>query len=173
MLDFSRMAIIVFRNKMTKEVDAFQNLSRRMSDYWHYGLMHETNPDRGYSYVRLYQMITMIQTYYADCELDHRIHGALENNRSNADLIAQIRHAPGITHRKLCEVLAATSDDLQRKLRTLEKEGYVTGQRFGEERFYVLSNAGDTLYDYLTMRTQKHWVDQWSNERIIVWTYVF
>jgi len=172
LLDFSRMFSTVVENKINIETIAFQNLSSRISDYWHYELKHETNSKRGYSYVRLYQMVTMIHTFGTDCKLEYRVHSELMADQYDKDLVKQIRQTPGITHKKLRGISEATSDELDKRLQMLENRGHVTGQRSGEERYYVLTNSGDTLYRQLTMKYPNHWVDQWSNERILVFCFI-
>lgn len=168
LLDFSRISITIINHGLDKITDSFQNLSRLIDDYWHYGLKHETNQNRGYSYIRVYQMVNMLYTFYTDRELECRAHAAVNENYNNAELIMRIRQFPGITYRKLRTGSEETPEILQNKLHSLEKNGYVVGQRSGEERYYILTNAGDTLYRHLVLKTQRQWVDQWSTERILV-----
>ena len=55
LLDFNRFVIFTITNNITQLPNSFCELSTRIADYWHYELDRETDSDRKYSYIRLYQ----------------------------------------------------------------------------------------------------------------------
>ena len=172
LLDFSRIAIIIVNTDMDRPTENFQNLERLISDYWRYGLKNETNQLRGYSYIRLYQMVELIQTFHRDRKLERRVHAEIDKNYDNAELVMKIRISPGITRKRLMADLSTTSGEFQDKLQVLEKDGFLLSRRSGDDQYYLLTEAGDVLHRHLTSTGNKKWIDQWSDERIFVLAFL-
>lgn len=173
LLDFNKMVIWTIKNNITELPNSFDELTGHVSDYWHYELNEESNSERKYSYIRLYQMVNTINTFYAERNLQDKALLALEQNSQNIVAIRLIQQSPGITHKRLREILDIPSSTLRDQLDALEKGGFLSGRRSGDERYYMLTNAGDVLYQTLIAR-QKHDVsaDEWSSERTQVFCFI-
>lgn len=159
LFDFNKMVICIVNGKIEELPDAFDELKNHVSDYWHYELENENDLNRQYSYIRLYQSINTINTFYIEQKFQQKACLERDKNRENINVIYWIHKYPGITHKKLREALNISNEDLQSQLCSLEEKGFLLGQRSGDERYYLLSNAGDVLYR--TLRTEHTTADSY------------
>lgn len=165
LLDFSRFVVFTIRNSITRQPDSFHELSTRISDYWHYELDSDTNSDKKYSYIRLYQMIDTINEFYAEQDVQNKVIRALDKQRRNENVVRLIQQYPGITYGKLLSMESVLPETLKNQLEELESDGFLYGRHSGNERYYILTNAGDVLFEAL-VASQKNPLDgEWSDNR--------
>lgn len=165
LLDFNRFVIFAIKNNITQLPNSFCELSTRMADYWHYELDRETNSDRKYSYIRLYQMIDTVNAYYAEQNIQNKALKAVDKQRKNANTVRLIQQYPGITYKKILAILSILPEDLQNQLQELESNGFLYGRHSGNERYYMLTNAGDVLYQALVTLSNNALDENWGNSR--------
>lgn len=165
LLDFNRFVIFAIKNNITQLPNSFCELSTRIADYWHYELDRETNSDRMYSYIRLYQMIDTVNAFYAEQNIQNKALKAIDKQRKNANTIHLIQQHPGITYKKLLTMLSILPEDLQSQLQELEADGFLCGRHSGSERYYMLTNAGDVLYQALVTSSRNTLDGYWGNNR--------
>lgn len=165
LLDFNRFIIFAIKNNITQLPNSFCELSTHIADYWHYELDRETNSDRKYSYIRLYQMIDTVNAFYAEQNIQNKALKALDKQRKNANTIRLIQKHPGITYKKLLAMLSILPEDLQNQLQELELDGFLYGRHSGNERYYMLTNAGDVLYQTLITSSKNTLYGYWDNNR--------
>ena len=169
LLDFSKLIRWIVKEDNEQPPDSFNELSDYLYDYWRYCLDEEDNDEKKYSYIRLFQMVNMLKMHYRECELRNRAVLAMEAYTSYDDIIGTIKDFPGITHGNMWKRLNISSDELRDKLRPLKQEGFVSSRRSGEERYYMLTNAGDILYQNLKLKNRDNaWFLGWSKKRFIV-----
>lgn len=165
LLDFSRFVVFTIRNSITRQPSSFYELSTRISDYWHYELDSDTNSDKKYSYIRLYQMIDTINEFYAEQDVQNKVIRALDKQRRNENVVRLIQQYPGITYGKLLSMESVLPETLKNQLEELESDGFLYGRHSGNERYYILTNAGDVLFEAL-VASQKNPLDgEWSDNR--------
>ena len=173
LLDFSKLILWIVKEDNEQPPDSFIELSEYLYDYWRYNLDEEENNQRKYSYIRLFQMANMLKIHYKECELRNRAALALEAFDAYDDIIGTIKHSPGITHKKMWKLLNISSDELRDKLRPLKQEGFVSSRRSGEEGYYMLTNAGEILYQNLKLKNRNNdWFVGWGKERVIVFCLI-
>lgn len=169
LLDFSKLILWIVKEDNEQPPDSFNELSDYLYDYWRYNLESEENNEKKYSYIRLFQMANMLKIHYKECELRNRAVLALEAYDAYDDIISTIKYSPGITHKKMWKLLNISSAELRDKLRPLKQEGFVSSRRSDEERYYMLTNAGEILYQNLKLKKRNsEWFVVWSKERLIV-----
>lgn len=165
LLDFNRFVVLTIQNSVARQPEPFYELSTRIADYWHYELDDETNLNRKYSYIRLYQMIDTINAFYADQKVRNKVIEALDRQRKNSDIINLIQQYPGITCEKIQMLLPIQPEVLQTKLKELESDGFLYGRHYGSEHYYMLTNAGDILYETLMTSPKNTLDDKWDDRR--------
>lgn len=169
LLDFSKLVLWVVNGTVKRLPESFNELAAHISDYWHYEIRREDDSERKYSYIRFYQMICIIKTYHVERELEDKAFSAMEKNQSNTELLRMIQQCPGITHKQLWDMFGISSVELQKQLKPLDQEGFLSSRRSGEDRYYMLTNAGEILYQKLnTLGKNRTWSDLWSEERTFV-----
>lgn len=169
LLDFNRFVIWIVNNQVTAFPDTFFDLTNRLSDYWHYELDREENPDRAYSYIRLYQMVDTIQTFQQDLEMQKTAEQDLARNRENLSILLQIGLRPGITLKELRKNFKDLSeDDFRNQLKALDENGFLSGRHSGDFRFFVLTSKGDALYRMAISKNQPY--HRWNHTRVkLLW----
>lgn len=155
LFDFGKIVIWVIRDSMTSLPNVLDELYGSISDYWHFEANSDTNFKRKHSYIRLYQMVALLQNFAEEQEQNQKALIALEKNMWNMEIISFLHSYPGITHRKLREMLGLSSEELQVQLDTLKKGEFLTNRRSGEEQYYMLTNAGEALYGQLHIQERK------------------
>lgn len=165
LLDFNRFVIFAIKNNITQLPNSFCELSTRIADYWHYELDRETNSDRKYSYIRLYQMIDTVNAFYAEQNVQNKALKAMDKQRKNVNTVRLIQQYPGITYKKILAMLSILPEDLQNQLQELESNGFLYGRRSGNERYYMLTNVGDALYQALVTSSRTALDGNWGNSR--------
>lgn len=91
LLDFNRFVIFTITNNITQLPNSFCELSTRIADYWHYELDRETDSDRKYSYIRLYQMIDTVNAFYAEQHIQQKALKAVNKQRKNKSIVYLIQ----------------------------------------------------------------------------------
>lgn len=165
LLDFNRFVIYAIKNSITRLPNSFCELSSRIADYWHYELDRETNSDRKYSYIRLYQMIDTVNAVYAEQNIQNKALEAIDKQSKNINTVRLIQQYPGITYKKILAMLSVRPEDLQNQLQELESNGFLFGRRSGNQRYYMLTNAGDVLYQALVTSSRNALDGNWGNSR--------
>lgn len=155
LFDFSKTVIWIIRDSMTSRSSVLDGLSGQISDYWHFEANTDTNFKRKHSYIRLYQMVTLLQSFAHEQEQKQKVLVALRENMQNMKTISFLHSYPGITRRKLREILGLSSEELQAQLDTLKKERFLTSRRSGEEQYYMLTSDGEALYGELHIQERK------------------
>lgn len=162
LFDFNKFVVFAISNSITQLPSSFCELSAQISDYWHYKLDRETDSDRKYSYIRLYQMIGTVNAFCTEQSIQNKVLKALDKQRENANIVRLINQYPGITYKKLLETLSVSPEDLQKKLNELEMNDFLYGRRSNSDRYYVLTNAGDALYQALETSSRNTLDGYWS-----------
>jgi predicted transcriptional regulator len=172
LLDFNRFVIFTITNNITQLPNSFCELSTRIADYWHYELDRETDSDRKYSYIRLYQMIDTVNAFYAEQHIQQKALKAVNKQRKNKSIVYLIQQHPGITYRSLLATLPIPPTDLQDQLQELESDGFLYGRHSNNERYFMLTNAGDVLYQALITPSGRALDGYWGNSRTKILVYL-
>lgn len=164
---FSKFTTIMLRCNLMPKGENFDTLSRSVSDYWHYSLPSEKNPQRGCSYVQLYQMITMIQQNNIDSEIAFAVHNDTKKySFKDKEILKRIKQSPGITFNELSKEPYLSNEDLAVRLSDFEKKLYISARRKGKYRYYILTDLGNKLYQSSFSETNNIWADQWTKDRL-------
>lgn len=169
LFDFSRITIWNIRVNATFLLETLDELSRRISDYWHFEVNNDTNLNRKHSYIRLYQVVSLFQIFCQEQEREKKACIALRENGQNMGPIISVQRFPGITHRKLRELLQLSTEELQTQLEPLKKEGFLIGHRSGEDQFYMLTNDGEALYNQLCIQQRQ---GRFSKQRMMLRNFI-
>ena len=150
MLDFSRLTCQLINGGLLEGLPrGFADLSDIAEDYWRYHAHKDKNKDLCFSYIRIYQITSMVRVFDRDKRRDKILFEATEKNRKHFDLLKQIYMDPGITHKVLSEKLGMTPSMLSHRTGMLEESGVLFARRMGKNKYYSLSNLGLNLYKRL------------------------
>jgi len=155
LFDFNRIVIRIIHNNITSLLKITDELSGRISDYWHFEINNDTDSNRKYSYVRLYQMVSLLQDFFREQERENKAFAELQENKYNIDLIFLIQSHPGITRRKIYDLVHMPSEELQTQIDLFKKNGLLVSRRSGEDQYYMLTNDGETLYNQLYVQKKR------------------
>lgn len=183
--DFNKMTVGLIRDTLKQLPNSYIELNDQLSDYWRFDLESETNSERKYSYIRLYQASNVLKVYYEDQKEEEEIVPFLNKYETAYKLLDKIQHMPGVTLKMLRDSLHISgndlsfaaakieSDEMKRQLDSLEKDGFLFKRGSEEHPYYILTNTGDILYKKLYNRKKGDiWSYQWTRERIAVFFYV-
>ena len=169
MIDFCKTVSWIISDGTEKLPESFDVLADRIFAYWLYEIDSETDEERKYSYIRLYQTICVLRVFLTEQELEDRAFSAVEQNYSNAELICLISQQPGITSQSIMESCVFSPEDLFRRTDTLCRDGFLSTRRSGSEQYYFLTNAGETLRQFLSGWHERHFFQKhWSYDRVNV-----
>ncbi len=173
LIDFCKAAAWIISDGAEKLPEPFHALAGRISTYWLYETDGETNEERKYSYVRLYQTVCVLRVYLTERELEDKAFSAAERNYANAEIMELIGREPGITNRSLMESCTFSPDELLRRTDSLRRDGFLSVRRSGAEQYYFLTNAGESLRRFLDGCLERRFLQKnWSHDRIAVLTFV-
>ncbi len=155
--DFSLMLIWIVAESVEERPEMYCELSDCVFDYRCYELDKETNPERRDSYLRLYQMISVIKDFDQEKIREYRIASAARKYRSDVKLICVIQKNPGITYQKLRTTLNIPPEKLQAKTGQLERDGIIFRYRVRPEegQYFLLTSDGEALCRYLIMNDKR------------------
>lgn len=183
--DFNKMTIGLVRDNLKQLPGSYIELVDRLSDYWRNELESETNSERKYSYIRLYQASSLLKVYYEDQKKEEEIDSFLNKYEIAYRLLDKIRHNPGITfnmlqdllHISACNLSSASFknkiDEMIVQLDSLEKDGFLLKRGSEEYPYYILTNTGDVLYKKLYNRKKSDiCINRWNRERLAVFFYL-
>lgn len=155
LFDFGKIVIWAIQDSMFSFPSEFDGLSGLISDYWHFEASSDTNFKRKYSYIRLYQMVSLLQIFVREQKQNQKVLAALGENMQNTETISLLHTYPGITHRMLRKMVDLSPEALQIQLDLLKKGEFLTSRRSGDQQYYMLTNAGEALYTQLHIQKRK------------------
>jgi len=169
LLDFCKAAVWTISDGPEKLPESFHTLADRISTYWLYETDSETDEERKYSYIRLYQTVCVLRVYLEERELEEKAFSAVERYYASAEIMERIGREPGITNRRLTEICAFPPDELLRRTGLLRQDGFLSVRRSGADQYYFLTNAGESLRRFLDGHCQRQFLQKhWSHDRIEV-----
>ena len=169
LIDFCKAATWIISDGSEKLPESFNALADRISIYWLHETDSETDEERKYSYIRLYQTICVLRVFLSERELEDKAFSAVEKNHSNSRMIELIGKEPGITCQRLLEDLSLSQEEVFRRTDALCRDGFLSARRSGPEQYYFLTNSGEILGHFLSGRHEKHFLQgYWSHDRVTV-----
>lgn len=169
LIDFCKTATWIISDGAEKLPESFNALADRISIYWLYETDSETDEERKYSYIRLYQTVCVLRVFLSERELEDKAFSAVEKNRSNSKMIELVGTDPGITCQRLLENLVLSQEELLTRTDALRRDGFLSVRRSGSEQYYFLTNSGEILGQFLSGRYEKHFLQEhWSHDRVTV-----
>lgn len=147
LLNLSKLVLRSIRESEKELPETFLWLFERISNYWHYELDSEENMERAYSYIRLYQMIGILQIAYMDQKRQEKIIGEAQKNEKLFPLLSMVNKKPGIRQKELEDLPEVSSETLHEDLESMERKGYLLEKGLCRNRSYILSVEGAELYD--------------------------
>lgn len=174
LLDFSRLTCQLLYNGISKDLPYnFTVLSERAEDYWHYYANKDADRDLSYSYVRVYQITSMVNVFVKDKHRDKYLFEAMEKSKKHMNLLKQVYQLPGITHKGLSEQLGISPSMLSHRTAQLEEQGFLFARRIGKNKYYSLSNLGINLYKRLiAQEIRKTAKTTWTSKRVSIIAFV-
>lgn len=183
--DFNKMAIGLICDTLKELPKPYIELYEHLSDYWRYELESETDSERKYSYIRLYQASSLLKACYEDRKEEEGAVSFLDKYKASYELLRKIQNKPGITLKMLQDSLSVSagsvssaalkdvSDQMIRQLDRLEKDGFLLKRGPEEDPYYILTHTGDILYKKIKDRKKRDvWTHPWNHERIIFFLYM-
>lgn len=183
--DFNKIIIGLIRDTAKQLPNSYIELDDQLSDYWRYELESETNSERKYSYIRLYQASRVLKAYYEDQKEEEEIVSFLNKYEAAYKLLDKIQHKPGITFKMLQDSLHISagnlssasfkdeSNEMKRQLDSLEKDGFLLKRGLEEYPYFILTNTGDILCKKLYNQKKGNiWSYRWTYERVAVFFYM-
>ena len=146
---FSLNTIKIIKDAPVQLPNEFSDLSYVVDEYRIYEVDKDDDLDRLCSYLRLYEMICLIQTYYKESDMIQVVLNDLNKFRKCSDIINAIYKNPGITYEKIKSMVHVDESLLMGQLNELEIGKYVLKYRPHDNSYYVLTNLGDILYENL------------------------
>ena len=127
---------------------SFSELAKEAEDYWFYTAKDDRNKDRCFTYIRIYQITSMVRTAEAEEQRQAKLMAEAQTlkNKGTYEVLFSIYNSPGITHKMLSQYLGVTASALTQKAARLEKSGYLFSKRNGRNKSYSLSNYGISLF---------------------------
>ena len=166
LLDFNKLSIWAICASLEELPSAFYELAEYISDYWRYQAASETDRELAYSYIRIYQSVNMLKTYYFEREREQMIREQSLKSYDVKKLLGEIRDYPGISRQKLQKKLGISFEKLDEQIAYLDINGFCTSKCFGFDKCYILSENGIDLYDtMMNRRIFSFDQDQLSSER--------
>lgn len=183
--DFSKMTIGLICDTLKELPKPYIELYEHLSDYWRYELESETDSERKYSYIRLYQASSLLKVCYEDRKEEEGAVSFLDKYEAFFEVLRRIQNRPGITLKMLQDSLSISagsvpsaslkdeSDKMIRQLDELEKDGFLLKRGPKEDPYYILTHTGDILYKKINDRKKRDiWTHPWIHERIIFFSYM-
>lgn len=168
LLDFSRMTCQLIYDGLSDGIPAgFTELTEAVEEYWHYIAHKDKNVERRFSYIRLYQITSMVRIFERERQQEQLIFDLTEKNRKHSYLLRCIHDSPGITHKELSKKLSISPSMLSHRTDQLEAQGILDNRRIGKCKYYSLSNLGLSLYKRLEQESSNLFFGiVWSRKRL-------
>ena len=173
LIDFCKTATWIISDGVEALPESFYALADRVSAYWLYETDDDTDEERKYSYIRLFQTVCVLRVFLSERELEDKAFSAVEQNYANKKMICLIGQEPGISSQSIMDACAFSQDELSWRTDILCQDGFLSTRRSQSEQYYFLTNAGETLGQFLEgpHQRQRHFLQPyWSHDRTTVLT---
>lgn len=161
LLNFNKMVVYLIENNIGSGILHFDELSYCICEYIRYGLANDSNKQRVYSYIRLSQMIDTLKLFQEERKIEVEAHREASVHPEYARIIREIG-------RGIYKLTPKTSKSDKDSLLDLITKDFVFESGIENDRYYMLSKTGDALFRIMYFDGDYDWVDQWNNERIVV-----
>ena len=134
---------------------SFDELTDILKEYWFYSAYREEDKELSFSYIRIYQDISMYRAFIESNRYEEDIQNAAVRFRKYYKLLQVIYDNPELTHGELAAILKLQVSNLSQRIFGLIEEGYIYTSRVGKYKFYSLSNKGLELLNVLSAKEEK------------------
>lgn len=134
---------------------AFDKLADSIEEYWFYSAYEEEDKELLFSYIRIYQDISLFKAYIETDRYENDIQSASIRYKDYYKLFQAIYDNPELTHGKLGKILDLSASNLSQRISGMIEEGYIYTTRVGKYKFYSLSNKGLELLNVMTAREEE------------------
>lgn len=131
---------------------SFEKLADNLKEYWFYSAYREEDKELSFSYIRIYQDISMFRAFIESNRYEENIQNAVVRFRKYNKLLQAIYDNPELTHGNLAEILKLKVSNLSQRISSLIKEEYIYTTRVGKYKFYSLSNKGLELLNAISAK---------------------
>jgi len=171
LLDFSRFAVQIISNSIEVLPKSFNLLLEAFLDYLHYSVRNDSDKNRALSYIRAYQITSVLDVYRTEQKNEDLLRKELKVNQQDRNLLYCIFQSPGITSSELQAKLDVSEPKLRERTRQLEEKKLLNSYQteYEDEPYYMLSRLGRDFCQYL-FAPQTHRVipNQWSLDRVCI-----
>lgn len=166
-MDFSLLIARLIHGGMLFDLpQSYEKLTDIVERYWFYSSRQENDPDLSFSYVRIYQNISLLKTYSENSKRESTIRDDANQIRKlskQVQAIQAIHDNPGSTHGDISEIIGTSKSNLSQRIAGLIEREYIVVSRVGKYNYYSLSNKGLELYGILCIQDQE-------NEEMVHWS---
>ena len=167
-MDFSLLIARLIHNSILFELpSSFEKMVEIVEGYWFYSAHQEEDSELSFSYVRIYQNISMLKVYASNNRRENSIQEASVRYRKHRRIIQVVHDNPGLTHKDLSTILNMSPSNLTQRIASLIDQGYIYANRTGKYIYYALSNKGLELFAYLSEKNDTEEVSQpWTKAHV-------
>lgn len=131
---------------------SFNKLADSLKEYWFYSAYQEENKELSFSYIRIYQAISVFRAFIENNRYEEDIQNAAVRFKKYYKLLQAIYDNPELTYGDLVETLKLEASNLSQDISSLIKEEYIYTNMVGKYKFYSLSNKGLELLNVLSAK---------------------
>ena len=143
------IANLICGKTLTELPEPLKELKETVDGYWFYSAYEDDDLERSFSYVRIFQIIYMLNTYLANIKYESSIKEDAVKFKRQRRLLQSIYDNPGITLKKWCRILKLSPATLKKRIAPLMEKEYIYTYPIGKIITYSLSNKGLELHSLL------------------------
>ena len=139
-----------------ENVPNYSHLSDLLEDKWHYKDLDDTSSEELFLMGGLWGSIQVAESYFKRLKKQEMIKNLVSVHRKNTSFFRIIYQNPGIRHKDLAIKLKQSPSQLSQFVFGMEKEGLISCNRVGREKYYYLQKYGELVYKALEKEKKKY-----------------
>lgn len=145
----------------------YRQISAGIEKRWQYRSFEELSPQEAFLYGSLWGGIKIEEIYEERIEQQESLEKLVSVYASKEWLFKAIYYNPGIRHKDLAKKGNQSPSQLSQLMASVEKEGLITYNRAGREKYYFLQKRGDQLYKLMKKKDSSELFNRTSEKALV------
>lgn len=117
--------------------------------YWHYEMINDDNMRCKCSYIQIFNMVCLLEEEQKDRDIRQKVQEDTDKGIYSYEIIKWLQDNPCGYYIELKNECKIDIEELNKQLDLLVENRYIIYRGWGDRRFYMLTKAGNLLYEKL------------------------
>lgn len=128
----------------------YRKLSDAICELWQYREIDKMSSEQAFLYGSIWGSIKLLRMKDEKVKKQQNMAWLVKKYLKKDKLLKYIYENPGINHKSLAEKLFIAPSQLSQQILSYEKDGLITDDRIGREKYYYLLEVGESVYQKIS-----------------------